>query len=344
MGEHAIGFHDLGRIARPHVGGGQHRIDGGAQHGHGLVQPGLFLQRIVGDRVRDHDARLVQPDAALGATLLPVPPRNMTGKRWRCGSCRPGCQKGAQFGHLGQHHGDDFQAVDLVLAELAGVAGLHHQHAELFAHALDRHAEIAGINLLAGLGHVAETGLGGGVGGVHMPPGAGDAADQPLAQAQPGLVHRFGLQPLGRAQLKRVGIAEKIDRADLGSHRIGDVMGDLVQTVLAAPGAAKVSRSRSSSLRESLSLRSGIILPLQPIGPDSGLFQFEGIMQRLNRQFHILAVDQHRNLDLAGGDHLDVDVFIGQCLNMRAATPAWLRMPMPTTETLATSVSTTRSS
>jgi uncharacterized protein (TIGR02594 family) len=34
---------------------------------------------------------------------------------------------------------------------------------------------------------------------------------------------------------------------------------------------------------------------------------FEGVVQRLHGQFHVLAVDQHRDLDLAGGDDLDVD-------------------------------------
>jgi hypothetical protein len=67
-------------------------------------------------------------------------------------------------------------------------------------------------------------------------------------------------------------------------------------------------------------------------------------VQRLHRQFHVFAVDQHRDLDLAGGDDLDVDPLVRQRRNIRAATPAWLRMPIPTTETLATSVSTISSS
>jgi hypothetical protein len=74
--------------------------------------------------------------------------------------------EGAQFGHLGQHHGDDFQAVDLVFGILPRLLGLHHQHAQPFAHPLDGHAEEAGIHLLAGFGHVAKAAFGRGIAGV----------------------------------------------------------------------------------------------------------------------------------------------------------------------------------
>ena len=69
-----------------------------------------------------------------------------------------------------------------------------------------------------------------------MTAGARHATDKAFAQPQPGHVDGFGLQPLGRAKFQRVDIAEQIDRTDLGSHRIGDVMGDLVQPVLTATG------------------------------------------------------------------------------------------------------------
>jgi len=75
--------------------------------------------------------------------------------------------------------------------------------------------------------------------------------------------------------------------------------------------------------------------------PRSGLVQLEGVVQGLNGKLHVLAVDQHRDLDLGGGDDLDVHVLGARAANILAATPTWLRIPMPTTETLATSESVT---
>lgn len=49
--------------------------------------------------------------------------------------------EGAELGHLGQHHGHDFHAVDLVLGELARFLGLDDEHAEGFAKTLHRDAE-----------------------------------------------------------------------------------------------------------------------------------------------------------------------------------------------------------
>ena len=57
------------------------------------------------------------------------------------------------------------------------------------------------------------------IGGVDRLRGLGDAADQTLAQPHPGLVHGFGVQTLGGAEFQRFGVAEQIDRADLGAHR-----------------------------------------------------------------------------------------------------------------------------
>ena len=42
------------------------------------------------------------------------------------------------------------------------------------------------------------------------------------------------------------------------------------------------------------------------------LIEFEGGVQRAYRQFDVLFVDHHRGLDLAGGDHLDVDALLAE--------------------------------
>jgi hypothetical protein len=59
-------------------------------------------------------------------------------------------------------------------------------------------------------------------------------------------------------------------------------------------------------------------------------------VQNAHGQFGLVRVDQHRNLDLAGRDRLNVDAASASVANMVAATPAWLRMPTPTTLILAT--------
>jgi hypothetical protein len=47
-------------------------------------------------------------------------------------------------------------------------------------------------------------------------------------------VDRFGLEPLGGAEFKRVGIAKQVDRAHLGAHLFGDQAGDSVKPGLSA--------------------------------------------------------------------------------------------------------------
>lgn len=127
-----------------------------------------------------------------------------------------------------------------------------------------------------------------------MPPGASNAAHQPFAQAQAGLVDRGLFQPLGRAKLKRFGVAEQIDRADLRPHQIGDVMGDLVKTVLSAAGRRRCLAQPQKRLAQITVLAFGHDPQFNGSGPGSDLFQFKGIMQCLHGQFHIFAVDQHR--------------------------------------------------
>ena len=62
-------------------------------------------------------------------------------------------------------------------------------------------------------------------------------------------------------------------------------------------------------------------------------------MQRAHGKFGIGRVDQHGDLDLGGRDGADVDALVdASAWKQLAATPACARMPMPMTETLATSV------
>jgi len=44
----------------------------------------------------------------------------------------------------------------------------------------------------------------------------------------------------------------------------------------------------------------------------SAFFQFKCFMQHAHCQFHVFFIDNHRNLDFRGGDHLNIDAFLGQ--------------------------------
>jgi hypothetical protein len=58
-------------------------------------------------------------------------------------------------------------------------------------------------------------------------------------------------------------------------------------------------------------------------------------MQRAHGKLGIGAVDKDRDLDLGRRDGRMLMDFSASALNASAATPAWLRMPMPMTDTLA---------
>jgi hypothetical protein len=61
-------------------------------------------------------------------------------------------------------------------------------------------------------------------------------------------------------------------------------------------------------------------------------------VQRPNGKLRVGGVDQDGELDLGGRDGADVDALLGERLEGRAATPAWLRIPTPMADTLTTSV------
>ena len=75
------------------------------------------------------------------------------------------------------------------------------------------------------------------------------------------------------------------------------------------------ARARSESDQFAGSLRTGLAqrTPPAPCRPvrvtrsSAEFLQLERILQRLHRQFHVFPIDRHRDLDLRGGDDLDVD-------------------------------------
>ena len=238
IGEHAVGFqHRL--LFLVEAFGGKQVIDRDAQLAHGFADAVNLGQGVVGDGVRHHDARFVQPDAAFGRPFLPgAAPDHHRLLVQRAHSVAIAVED-AKFGHFGQDHGDDFEGVDLVLREFAFDARLDDQNAKLFADPLDGHAEEGGIDLFPGFGHVAKALFARGIGGVDGKARARHPAHKTFAQFHARLVDGFGLQPFGGAEFEGFGIAEEVDRADLGSHGIGDQMGDAVKPVLPAPGGGE---------------------------------------------------------------------------------------------------------
>ena len=92
----------------------------------------------------------------------------------------------------------------------------------------DGHPGEAVEALLARFGPIGEGGMLGGLGEVQDATLGGDRADQPLAHAQTGDVHRFLAQPVGREQLEIV-VAQQVDRADVAGHRLGDQIDNAVE-------------------------------------------------------------------------------------------------------------------
>ena len=232
MGEHAVSFQHLALFGPLRIGERDHVVDRHPQLLDRRAQPFTLCLGVVADHVGDDDAGFVQPDMALGRAFLP----GRAAEHHRMGVQRAQrlalADEGAKLGHLGQHHGDDFQRIDLIVGILPCVLGLDDENAQLFAQPLNRHAKEGGIDLFPRLRHVAETAFRRGVAGVDRGGGFGDAPDQAFAQPHPRLVDRFLLQALGRAKLKRLVIAEKIDGTDLRLHRIRDQVGDAVQPFL----------------------------------------------------------------------------------------------------------------
>ena len=121
----------------------------------GVEAPQLGL-RILGDEVRDDDARLVQHDMAepdavgerRAALMQRAPERGRLPGRERL--------QLARGDHLGEHHGGGLERLDLLVGVDPVRPVLDDEHAERVAGPQDRHAEEGVVDLLAGLRPVGE--------------------------------------------------------------------------------------------------------------------------------------------------------------------------------------------
>ena len=207
----------------------QHVSDRYPQLVHRSPQAFDFDVRIVGHRVRDDHARLMQPDMALGDALLP----DTAPEHARVGMPRAQrlafADKSPQFRHFGQNHGDDFQCVDLVVRKSTRLARLNDQHAQLVAQPLDWYATKRRKDLFAGLRHIAEPLGRGRIRLIYHAPIAGNPANKTLTQPHARLVNGLGFKTLCRAQLQRLRIAEEINGTDFRAHRMRDQLRNAIK-------------------------------------------------------------------------------------------------------------------
>ena len=194
----------------------------------------------------------MQHDGPFGDALLADEAADEEGKAVRAVH-RARADEGAELGHLGDHHGDDLEGVDLVVGVFARLAVLQNEDAKDLAEALDRHAEEARQALLAGLGQVA---VAAGVRGVGVESGSAVSAIWPTSPWPTRRRERWtesGLSP-SVAESSSIVVAAEVDRADVGDEAVRDQADDAVEPFLAAAGLGQ----RGTQAREEHAAVDGI--------------------------------------------------------------------------------------
>ncbi len=233
-----VGLEHLERSADQAVLAVHHPIDLGLQRRDRRLQPKFLGGDVVGQELLRRHRRLVQHRDAIGQALGEadaLQPLRPVGGDFDVLQRALGHQFAAGH-HLGQHHGDDLQVLDLVVGIGAFGAVLHHQHADGAPAAQQRHAEEGVERVFAGLRPIGEGRMVGRVHQVQRPAHADDFADQAFAGAHAGDVHGCGTEALGGEQLQVPRSTPQIEGADLGDHRLGDDPHSHVQTRLDRTG------------------------------------------------------------------------------------------------------------
>ena len=353
--EHPVGLEDVAMLG----GGaeavrGHHAVDILAHGRDGLGEAGALGLGVLGDGVEDDEARLVQVHHALGEPLAGGGALDHERALAPAGAALDPvrAEKGAGLGHLGDDHGDHFERLDLVVGVAARRAVLHDEDAHHLAEALDGHADEGAVDLLAGLRQVAEAGGGLGVVGREGGGGLGDAADEALADAQARAVHRVRIEALGGAELECALVALQVDGADLGDHVGGDEADHLVEPLLTVALACHHAPERAQEGSRSALLGHGVTPP-SPAPPASapGLPPWwRQAVASPNASCKACTASSMYFRSISTETLISEVVMTlmltpsaARAANIFCATPAWLRMPMPTIETLATPSSTTRS-
>ena len=231
MGEHAVRLQHLEGLADQSVRPVKHLVDLAAQALQRLFQTDQFEGRVVSQQLFWRDGRLVQNHHADRQTFGEAQALQALGPVGRKLHALElgGIDDLAGGDHLGQHHGDGLQILDLVLVVDAGGAVLDHQHPDGPAAPQQRNAEEAVVGIFARFRMVGEVRVDRRVGQVDRPACPHDLADQAFARPHAGDVHGLGLQTLRGEQLHVGGRPAQVKRAHLRHHGAGDDAHHLVE-------------------------------------------------------------------------------------------------------------------
>ena len=238
MGEHAKGLEHVTMLAgMGDIAALDQLVDRGAHLADRSLEPRHLGSRILGDEIGDGDARLVQHRMAeadavgqrdTDAVDRPVESNGCTG-------CRQGLQPAGRD-HLRHDHGGGLQRLDFLLGIDPGGAVLNDEHAHHGAAPQDRHAEEGTVDLFACLRTIGEGRMRLRIRESERLGLAGDQADEPLAGAHGGEVHRLAIETFGCVEFERAILAQDVNRADFGDEIAGDQDDKPVQSLLRADG------------------------------------------------------------------------------------------------------------
>ena len=139
IGKHPVSFKNLqlffvGRCLKHPVNAHPKLFDG-------FRQALQFTMRIVRNGVCNHDAGFMQPDMAFGRTFLTGCAAGQNRLLMTGGKRGTFADKGAKFGHFGDHHRHNFQGVNFIGGKFTGIAGLNDKNPQGFAQPLNRQAQ-----------------------------------------------------------------------------------------------------------------------------------------------------------------------------------------------------------
>ena len=235
VGKHLVRLEHLGRIAAGELGLAHHAVDLLAHPDEGTIDARAFGLGVVGDRVFDDDARLVEHRGAARQPVDQLEAGQADGAARRTPRLgggdvvdQPGA--GDQFG---QHHRHRLQHLDLDLGIVARLGVLDAEHPDGDLAADDRHAGERVEDLLAGLGLEREVGVRPRLGEVQGLARRRNHAGQPFAEREAGDMDRRLRKAPGRKEFEDA-VAQQVDRRDLAIELLGDDRDDGVELGLRA--------------------------------------------------------------------------------------------------------------
>ena len=104
--------------------------------------------------------------------------------------------------------------------------------------------------------------------------------------------------------------------------------------------AMRAVNSRARAVSSPAVVQTGVVAaPMPGIPARPRLVQPKRLVDGPHGPEPVVAIHEHRDLDVAGRDHQTLMFSAARAANNRSATPVWVRMPVPTIDTLLTSSS-----